>query len=121
MAAGYRSREEAERTAVEHDWGVLTWLAGAEAGNCNALTLGRMTVGPGRSNLSHSHGDSVEVLYLVAGTAAQVVGDDTVMMEAGDTVVIPAGTPHMTHNHGDADADIIMAYPAGTREFNVDL
>jgi mannose-6-phosphate isomerase-like protein (cupin superfamily) len=121
VAAGYRSREEAERAAVEHDWGIENWLAGKDMGNCDALTLGRMTVSPGRSDLPHSHGNSVEVLYLIKGTVAQIVGEETIMMEAGDTVVIPAGTPHMTHNHGDADADIIVAYPSGTREFNVDL
>jgi mannose-6-phosphate isomerase-like protein (cupin superfamily) len=121
MAAGYRSREEAERAAVEHDWGIENWLAGKAVGNCDAMTLGRMTVSPGRSDLPHAHADAVEVLYLMSGTVAQIVGEETIMMEAGDTVVIPAGTSHMTHNHGDEDADIIVAYPAGTREFNVDL
>lgn len=121
MAAGYRSREAAERAAVEHDWGVESWLAGADVGNCDALTLGRMTVSPGRADLPHAHADAVEVLYLLSGTVAQIVGEETLMMEAGDTVVIPAGISHMTHNHGDEDADIIVAYPAGTREFSVDL
>ncbi len=121
MAAGYRSREEAERTAVEHDWGVESWLAGADVGNCEPLTLGRITIRPGRSDRPHSHGNATEVLYLMSGTVAQIVGEETIMMAAGDTVVIPPGTPHMTHNHGDEEADILMAYPSGTREFSVDL
>jgi len=121
MSAGYRSREAAEHAAVEHDWGIENWLTGKDVGNCDALTLGRMTVGPGRSDLPHAHTDAVEVLYLLSGTVAQIVGEETIMMEAGDTVVIPAGTPHMTHNHGDADADIIAAYPSGTRALNVDI
>lgn len=121
MAAGYRPREETERAAVEHDWGVENRLAGKEVGNCDALTLGRMMIRPGRADLPHAHADAVEVLYLLRGTVAQIVGEETIMMEAGDTVVIPAGTPHMTHNHGREEADIILAYPTGTRGFNVDL
>lgn len=119
MAAGYRSGEDADLAAEEHDWGFLSRLASAQPSNCNGLTLERMRVRPGRCDLPHSHANAIEALYLIKGTVAQVVGEDTIMMTAGDTVVIPAGVTHITHNHGHEEADILMAYSSGVLERDI--
>lgn len=71
---------------------------------------------PGGTNPAHSH-DREEVLVLLAGTLRVTLGDEPARMEAGDTVIIPAGTTHKLENVGDGDADWLIIAPAGVRFF----
>ncbi len=102
---------------VDEDWGSLLWLAGRQLGNAEGLTLGRVTIKPGRSNPRHSHPGCEEVLYLLSGRLEHTLGDQAITMLAGDTITIPPGVFHNAVNTGDEVADMIVAYPSGTRTF----
>jgi len=108
---------EAEAGRVEADWGRLTWLAGEAVGNAAGLTLGRVIIRKGRSNPPHSHGNCEEALYLLSGRLEHFIGEERVVLEPGDTLVVAAGVPHHAKSIGEEDADMIVAYSSGRRDF----
>ena len=117
MKSNVRPASEADGATIHEDWGSLCWLAGGEVGNADGLTLGRVVIRPGRSNPRHVHPHCEEALYLMAGRLEHTLGDETVVLEAGDTIVLDAGVPHNATSIGDVDADMIVAYSSGERGF----
>ena len=109
--------KDAKARRVDSDWGSLSWLACRAVGNADGLTLGRVTIKAGRSNPAHSHGNCEEALYLLAGRLEHFVGEESVVLEPGDTIVIAPGVAHWANSIGEEDADMIVAYSAGDREF----
>lgn len=112
-----RPAAEAEAHRVVEDWGSLNWLASAKLTGCPRLTLGRVVIKRGDHNPRHSHANCQEVLFLLAGRLEHEVGGQWVTLNAGDTLVVDAGQPHHACSVGDVDADMIVAYDAGEREF----
>jgi quercetin dioxygenase-like cupin family protein len=112
----YRPAEEADAKRIDEDWGSLTWLTG-EALTGSDVTLGRVIIKQGMSNPKHSHPNSTEALYLLRGKLWHVLGEEAVLMQPGDTTAIPAGVPHVAFSVGDQDAEMIVAYPTGQRQF----
>jgi mannose-6-phosphate isomerase-like protein (cupin superfamily) len=45
------------------------------------------------------------------------MGDKKVVLSAGDTLVVAAGVSHNAVSIGDVDADMIVAYSSGARDF----
>lgn len=118
MASSVRSRAETDRLKIDEDWGQLTWLASGELTDTD-LTLGRVVIRQGQSNPRHVHDGCGEVLYLLAGQLRHELGDEAVVLNPGDTIAIPAGVPHRAENTGDGDADMIVAFTSGTRDFRL--
>ena len=92
-------------------------LADHEIGNAKALTLGRVRIKCGFSNPRHSHANCEEIIYLIQGSVEHVIGEETVTASAGDTITIPPGVFHHSTCIGDLDADMIVAYPVGIRDY----
>ena len=116
----YRSSGEAEAKRVKEAWGSLTWLANHELTQGQDITLGRVVIKKGMSNPKHSHPNCAEVLYLLRGELWHVIGDEAVLMQAGDTMLVPAGVPHVAFSVGDQDAEMMVAYPSGQRQFKAE-
>lgn len=72
---------------------------------------------PGGTNPLHTH-DREEVLVMLAGGLQVTLGDEPRLVDAGDAVVIPAGTPHKLENTGDQEAEWLIVAPAGVRFFS---
>ena len=117
MRYSLRSGKDAERDKVVEEWGSLNWLAGNKIGNAQGVTVGRITIRKGRSNPRHSHSNCEEVLYLLKGRIEHSMGEERVVLEPGDTLVVKAGVPHDAVNIGEPDADMIVAYSSGNRDF----
>lgn len=117
MRVQLRPASESEARKIEESWGSLCWLASREVGNAKRITIGRVVIKKGGSNPRHSHSSSEEVLYLLRGKLRHTVGDEEVIMEAGDTLVLAPEVFHNATNIGDEDADMIVAYPTGARDF----
>ena len=117
MKSSVRGASEAAAHRIVEDWGSLTWLAGQKIGNAEGLTLGRVVIRKGQSNPRHSHPNCEEALYLLAGRLEHTLGDEKVILEPGDTIVLDAGIPHNATNTGKEDADMIVVYSSGTRGF----
>lgn len=120
MTYTLRTVSDAAAHAIEEPWGSLTWLASQAIGNAGGVTVGRVIIKPGEANPKHSHHNGEEVLYLLSGRLEHWIGDTSVILEAGDTLTIPADVPHYAVSLGDVDADMIVAYSTGDRDFNLE-
>ena len=111
------SGDEAAQQRVDQPWGSLTWLASKAIAGCEGVTVGRVAIRAGANNPPHSHSNCEEVLHLLAGRLEHWMGDEAVILEPGDTLAVAAGVPHHARSIGDVDADMIVAYSAGQRDF----
>lgn len=108
----------ARAAAVQESWGTLTWLASSAIGNSATQTVGRVVIHPGASNPRHYHATCEEILTLFTGRLEHGIGSGTVTLEPGDTLVIPRGVPHSARNVSAVDAEMVVAYDTGTRDFH---
>ena len=112
-----RTAAESESTTIEEPWGRLRWLASAPIGNAEGVTVGHVVIKAGQANPRHSHTTCEEVLVLLRGRLRHSMGGETVALEAGDTLTVAAGVVHHAVNVGDEDAEMIVAYSSGVRDF----
>jgi mannose-6-phosphate isomerase-like protein (cupin superfamily) len=75
-------------------------LAGIPTGNSQNQSLAEATVRPGGETEEHHHLVSEEIYLFTAGSGRMRLGDEEAEVTAGDTVVIPPGTPHKLSNTG---------------------
>ena len=113
-----RRAGEARKQRIDEAWGSLTWLASGAVGNTDRLTVGRVVIKPGASNPRHYHAACEEILTLLSGRLEHAIGDETVTLDPGDTIVIPRGVPHGARNISNGDADMVVCYDTGTRDFH---
>lgn len=71
-------------------------------GSCNQ-SLAEATVPVGCETHLHRHVITEEIYHILSGNGRVRVGGDESPVEAGDTVLIPAGTPHNIRNTGNND------------------
>jgi quercetin dioxygenase-like cupin family protein len=119
VKATVRTAADNDANRIDEDWGSLCWLAGKKIGNVEGLTFGRVTIKPGQANPRHRHNDCEEVLYLLSGRLEHSIGDETVTLNPGDILAVPAGVAHHAVNTGDTIADMIVAYSSGERDFQL--
>ena len=112
----HRPAADATAATAHEKWGSLNWLAN-RALTDSSVTVGRTIIRPGMCNPRHSHPNCEEVLYLLRGRLKHSVADRFVDLEAGDTIVIPKGVVHNATNVGDVDADMIVVFSSGERDF----
>ena len=98
-------------------WGSLQWLAGKGQNNSVGLTLGRVVIKAGHENPRHAHRNCEEILYLEKGELCHSVENDTVVMNPGDVLSVPAGLFHNARSIGADDAVMIVAYTSAERDF----
>ena len=72
-------------------------------------SLAEATVTPGAQTALHMHRITEEIYHFTAGRGTMHLGSETFAVAAGDTVVIPPGTPHCVSNSGDAPLKILCA------------
>ena len=112
-----RTASQAQAARIDEPWGSLNWLASVAIGNAQGVTLGHVVIHPGQANPRHLHTTCEEVLYLLRGRLRHSMGDETVILEAGDTLTVAAHVTHDAVNIGDEDAEMIVAYSSGERDF----
>lgn len=78
----------------------------AEHGNRNQ-SLAEAIVRPGARTLLHRHRESEELYHVTAGAGLMTLGGEQFAIEAGDTVLIPPGTPHCVEATGAAPLHIL--------------
>ena len=110
------SKADTAAKKIETDWGSLCWLAGRDFGNSDDMTVGRVIIKAGMSNPPHRHPNCDEVLYLLQGTLEHTLDDETVIVNAGDTLSIRKHVFHRAKNIGDCDADLIVVFSSADRK-----
>lgn len=95
---------------VSFDWGTSKWTSTPDVTGAEAFSTGVTILKPGRAHERHTHPDSEEVLYFLAGRGIQTVADEDREVTAGDTVYIPAGVEHSTENTGWSPLRFLAIY-----------
>ena len=100
---------------LEFSWGSITWLASRDLGNSQTMTFGRVLIRAGDANPRHRHPNCDEILHLTAGRLEHSLGEQSFIMEAGDTISIPTGVLHNARALGEADAEMIICFSSPER------
>ena len=115
-----RTLKQTESERRDHSWGSLRFFAGTTINGPIGLSAARVVIKSKTRNPRHSHPSCDEILYLLAGKLTHYVGSDAYEMSAGDCIAIPKGVPHYAINDGAEDADMIVAYSSGERDFRLE-
>ncbi|MCK5851909.1 cupin domain-containing protein [bacterium] len=111
-----RTKNETEKNIIKENWGSLSWLANSVLTN-SEITAGHVIIKAGKANPRHCHDTCEEILCLLRGKLTHSFGDKSIEITAGDTLVVPPGIMHNGINTGDEDADMIVIYSTGQRDF----
>ncbi len=117
MSYDIRRAAQSGANTKNEDWGSLTWLAGHTVNTGDDLTLGVVVIRRGQSNPRHAHTNCQEALYLLKGRLRHTIGDEEVVLEPGDTLVVEPDVFHNADSIGDEDAEMIVAYSSPDRDF----
>lgn len=93
----YRTKDDSEIRELMHP---------AVHGN-RMQSLAEASVLPGRSTLLHKHALTEEIYHVTAGQGIVTAGNQRLEAVAGDTICIPAGTPHKITNTGGNSMHIL--------------
>ena len=85
---------------ITKDGSEIRELAGIPTGNAANQSLAEATVPPGAETEEHFHRESEEIYFFTSGRGRMRLGTEESDVSAGDTVVIPPGTPHKLSNTG---------------------
>ena len=85
---------------ITKDGSEIRELAGIPTGNSLHQSLAEATVPPESDTEEHYHEVTEEIYFFTAGSGVMKLGHEETTVAAGDTVVIPPGTPHKLRNTG---------------------
>lgn len=108
------------------DWGTLKWTSEPRVTDAQNFSMGIVILKPGKGHERHNHPGVEEVLYVISGVGEQTVdthnGGEPFMIEAGDTIHIPADVFHSTVNKGWEPLKLVAIYsPHGPEKILRDL
>jgi mannose-6-phosphate isomerase-like protein (cupin superfamily) len=66
-------------------------------------SLAEARLGVGCATTPHHHAVTEEIYYVLSGTAAMTLGDETRPVGPGDAIAIPPGVRHTIRNTGTAE------------------
>ena len=101
---------------LNFDWGQIIWLVSGAQNTSNTMTFGRVTIKAGHANPRHSHPNCDEILHLLSGQIEHSLGDEKLLMNAGDTISIPTGIVHNARTLGDEDAVMAICFSSPDRQ-----
>ncbi|MGH9588759.1 MAG: cupin domain-containing protein [Terracidiphilus sp.] len=108
--------EKMSQPGSRRAWGHQVWMANRGLTG-STLSMTRLIVTPGKSGEAHRHPNADEVIYLIKGKVEVDVGAETFSLDATDALAIPGGLPHQIHNPGLEEAEMIISYSTGEREY----
>lgn len=62
----------------------------------------------------HFHTDTEECIYVLSGAGCTESDSGDHVLEAGDTILIPPGEPHVTRNTGSEPLMLLCFFPVAT-------
>ncbi len=106
-------------TGVEQPWGWLNFVSELSTTGVDGVTVGTVRIEAGLANPLHIHGNCSEIILLMSGSVEHVVGDDLVVLQAGDLLIVPAGLAHRALSVGPEPAEMVVVYNSGERGFQL--
>jgi len=101
---------------VDQPWGNLRWLASSKLGNSTTMTFGRVTLQPGHGSPKHRHPNCDEILHVLSGKVEHSLEDRSYVLEAGDTISLPAGQWHNATVLGDVPVELVICFSSADRQ-----
>lgn len=98
-------------------WGWIRWLMNDQLDPNAQMTFGIVKVNAGQDNPLHRHPNCEEVLYVLSGSCAHRIGDETVVLKKGDVLRIPQNVPHSAKVLGNEPLQAVIVYNTGNRQF----
>jgi quercetin dioxygenase-like cupin family protein len=91
-------------------------LSGTDTGG--AYCLLEVSLAPGMAVPRHTHTREDEVYFVLAGELEVTVGDETFVLQPGDTLLGPRDIPHKLRNSGNTTNHYLLVFsPSGFEEF----
>ena len=115
MNSGIISRADSVEV-LDLPWGTLSWHVSRALGNSSVMTFGRATIRAGKSNPRHRHPNCDEVLHVLSGSIEHWLGEESFVLNAGDTISIPMGVWHQARALGDQEAVMAICFSSADRE-----
>jgi mannose-6-phosphate isomerase-like protein (cupin superfamily) len=101
---------------VKYPWGWIRWLMNADIDPEASQTLGIVQINPGQRNPLHMHPNCEELLYVISGSAENIIGNNRVTIGPGDLVRIPKGVPHQAITIGNKPFRAVISYSSNDRQ-----
>jgi mannose-6-phosphate isomerase-like protein (cupin superfamily) len=76
---------------VTYDWGAVKWVANGEVAPACEQSFGLVHILPGKTNPAHCHTAAEEIVFMLLGECDVRVGDRTMKIVPGQTLVHPVG------------------------------
>ena len=112
VAISFRVTQKSKNISVTMDW-LIDKTVHPEA----EISLARMTLAPGALSERHKHSNCSETVHLVSGQIKLLCDNEKSVLQAGDTLLIKRGQAHQMRNITHQPAVMILAYSAGTRNY----
>ena len=91
-------------------------LSGKDTGG--AYCLLEVSLAPGMAVTRHTHTREDEVYFVLAGELEATVGEETFILQPGDTLLAPRDIPHQLRNSGNSTNHYLLLFsPSGFEEF----
>ena len=91
-------------------------LSGRDTGG--AYCLLEVSLAPGMAVPRHAHTREDEVYFVLAGGLEATVGEETFVLQPGDTLLAPRDIPHQLRNSGNSENHFLLMFsPSGFEEF----
>lgn len=101
---------------IKYPWGWIRWMMNAELDPAVTQTVGIVQLEAGQCNQLHQHPNCEELIYVISGTVEHTLGDQRVVLHAGDILRIPKNTPHKAFNNSKDPVRTVVIYNTGTRQ-----
>ena len=88
---------------VTKDGSVIRELLAHRNSAIRKQSLAEARLAPGRATTPHHHAVTEEIYYILSGTAAMTLGEETRPVGPGDAIAIPPGARHTIRNTGDQE------------------
>jgi quercetin dioxygenase-like cupin family protein len=88
-------------------WGSLAWCCRPADTGAQGLVVIEVTLAPGGGHAFHKHPRQEEVIYVMEGQVEQWLDCRKRVLEAGDSVFMPANVVHASFNTGSKDARLL--------------
>jgi 2-phosphoglycolate phosphatase len=99
----------AQKPFVTKDGSVIRSIMDASNADVKNESLAEASLAPGLQTLKHIHKKSEEIYYFTQGSGSMLLGDEKIIVKAGDAVLIPQGTPHKIFNTGKKTIRLLCA------------
>jgi len=83
-------------------------LAGRHRGGVDAVSVWHGTLSPDGGSDLHVHEGSVQIYVVVTGVLDVSTGGESVVLQPGDTAIIPAGETHDIRNRSQDEATLLV-------------